>query len=422
MLFNMMLIFCCIGYNREPMANWLMAASIHSTDIQPYYIGKPWPYRVAPNDKLLSGDLVYLFAGQSGVYGWGYITKIEQYQDDVQKGMMKVTVSRPVVQEGIVSLALIYQDKQLSDIIRRLDGNFVELTPKETNAFNKLLRSQGAEGPPDIPEIQDRIGKFGIRDDYSFDPKLALAIEQYNLASVLFGDLDKFKPVDDTCGHDVGDQVIKDALDVAQSVIQDRGELFHPHGDEMLVLLPNLNDRDARELAERIRVAIEKHQFPVIGQGFVTTTIGVATYPDTCKQWEDLKKSADLTAMQAKKVKRNWVVNCLDVLNIPLPISDGELADAQLELRRLDALSEDRPGHEKAKTKRQKMIILEGLIKRLQNEGRPAMAWTLQRQVEGIMNDGRVATSSQRKLHKILDIEAERNALREEENRSKRGR
>ena len=89
-------------------------------------------------------------------------------------------------------------------------------------------------------------------------------------------------------------------------------------------------------------------------------------------------------------------------------------------MQRLDALSERRPEYEKAKTKLQKIVILEELIKRLQDEGRPAAAWNLQRQVERIKMDGRVATPSQQKLDKILDIEAERNALREEESRSKR--
>jgi len=111
-----------------------------------------------------------------------------------------------------------------------------------------------------------------------------------------------------------------------------------------------------------------------------------------------------------------------DITGIQDRIDEFGIRDAQLEMQRLDALSEDGPEYNRAGTKLQKIFILQGLIKRLQREGRPAMAWKLQRQVEAITNDGRVATSSQRKLDKILDIEAERNVLREEANRSKRGR
>lgn len=120
--------------------------------------------------------------------------------------------------------------------------------------------------------------------------------------------------------------------------------------------------------------------------------------------------------------KATQTMNRLDKTVAPRSELDSDLADAEFEMRRLDALSEDRPEYEKAKAKLQKIFKLQGLIKRFQSDGRPAMAWKLQRQVEGIKNDGRVATSSERKLEKILDIEAERNLLREEANRSKRSR
>lgn len=59
------------------MTNWLMVAPIHSTEIHHTYIGRPWRYQVISNNRIRSGDLVYLIAGQSGVYGFGYITNIE---------------------------------------------------------------------------------------------------------------------------------------------------------------------------------------------------------------------------------------------------------------------------------------------------------------------------------------------------------
>ncbi|MEK6289220.1 MAG: GGDEF domain-containing protein [Acidobacteriota bacterium] len=388
------------------------------------YIGKPWPYRVAPNDRLVAGDVVYLFAGQSGLYGWGYVTKIERYQDsDLRREMLKVGVSRPVIQEGLVTLAEINQVGVLAGIVERLDGNFAELYPKEVNAFNSLLQSKGTETPPGMAEIQDHFDRLGIRDDSSFAPKLALAIERYNQASILYADLDKFKTVDDTYGHEVGDKVIVAAFRVVQSVIQDIGEDFRPHtaGDEIILLLPNVIDPDAMEIAERIRTAIEQHDFPVIGRGRVTITIGVATYPDTCADWQQLRTTADVTAGQAKKVRRNRVVSCAEKRDAPPHVTDRDLADLQLELQKLDAMTMGRPtnGSEMAKIKLQKIFTIERVVKRLQAEGRPAMAWKLQRQIHAIKMDGRVATDSQRQMDRLIDIEAERNALREEEERKK---
>lgn len=404
-----------------------MAASIHSTDIQPYYIGRPWPYSVIPNDRLRSGDLVYLFAGQSGLYGWGYVTNIEQpKQSDPRPEMIKVTVTRPVLQEGLGSLGEIDQDQILKDTLGRIVGNFLELSPQQVNAFNRLMQSKGIETPPDVPEIQDRFDRLGIRDDSSLAPKLALAVERYNQASVLYGDLDKFKTVDDKYGHAAGDQVIVAAFQVVQSVIKDYGEDFRPHtaGDEMIVLLPNVSDANAMEIAERIRTAIEQHNFPVIGHGLVTITIGVATYPDTCADWQQLTTTADTTVGQAKKVRRNRVVSCAEKLDAPPHVSDRDLADAQLEMQRLDALRFGRPTNEpdRAKIRLQKSFILERLVKRLQAERRPALAWKLRRQIHAIQNEGRIATTSQQQMDKVIDIDAERNALREEEERKKNDR
>jgi diguanylate cyclase (GGDEF)-like protein len=273
-----------------------------------------------------------------------------------------------------------------------------------------------SEKYPDGAEFQDRIGKFGVKDDSTFQAKLRFVVEKYDLVSVLFGDLDRFKPVNDVYGHDVGDAVIKAALETVQKIIEGVGELFHPSGDEMIILLPNHNESKAREVGERIRATVEQQVFPTIGQGFVTTTIGFATYPDTCGQWEEVKKTADLTAMNAKKVKRNRVVSCSDKMEAIPHVSDLDLAEAQLDIQRIDALNFGRP-HNEAQTKLQKIFTLERLVKRLQNEKRPAMAWKLQRHIERITKEGRVSTPDQDRLDKINDIEAERNALREEDKR-----
>lgn len=402
-----------------------MVASIHSTDIQPHYVGRPWTYSVMPNDKLRSGDLVYLIAGQSGLYGFGYVTKIGPNQDPASEDqMIKVTVSRPVMQEGLVSSEEINREPEVDGIVNRLDGNFVELSPKQTNMLNKLMRSHGSDAPDDVPEILDVFDKFGIRDETTFQPKLRQAVENHNLVSVLFADLDNFKAVNGTYGHDAGNDVLRATFEIVEKVLQDKGELFHPHGDEMIILLADLNDAEARKLAEDIRVTVERHNFPNIGRGFVSTTIGFATYPDTCKRWEDLKKEANLAAMRAKKVGKNIVANCIEKLEAPPIVSDADIAQAQLKLKRIDALNEGRPmaDHDEAKIKLQKIFTLEPLVERLKAEGRPAAARKLERQINAIQNEGRVATTIQRKVDRLNDLAAEEMAMAEDERRKKNER
>jgi diguanylate cyclase (GGDEF)-like protein len=270
-----------------------------------------------------------------------------------------------------------------------------------------------------VPEIQDHIGKVGFRDSSSFQPKLALAVEQHGLASVLFLDLDNFKAVNDNYDHATGDRVIREALETVENAIQGAGELFHRSGDEMLVLLPNVNDAGAKEIAERIRAAVEQKNFSTIGRGSVTTTIGLATYPGTWERWEDLENVADQTAMKAKRVRKNWAATCLDNFDVPAEVTDGELADLQLELERIDALNDGRTTLDIVRAKRQKSLLLEKMVGRLRAEGRTAYAQKLERQIREIQREGRVSTPLQDKVDRLNDIEIERRLLHEEEKRKK---
>jgi len=129
------------------------------------------------------------------------------------------------------------------------------------------------------------------------------------LVSVLFFDLDSFKSVNDNHNHSVGDQVIREAMAVVERAIKGKGELFHRSGDEMLILLANFSQDEACSVAERIRRGIEEYSFSTIGQGLITATIGVSTYPHTCSQFGELEVAADTAMLEAKKRGKNIVLS-----------------------------------------------------------------------------------------------------------------
>jgi diguanylate cyclase (GGDEF)-like protein len=300
------------------MTNWLMASSIHGSDINLIYAGRPWPYRVYPNDRLRSGDLVYLLFGDSGVYAWGYITGIESYHDsELDREMMKLLVSRPILQHGLVSTSDISQTEEIAGITGALEGNFAPLTPQQCNALNRIIRLHGAEAPADVSEFEDQIGPFGVRNTASLHAKLRRAVEQYKIVSVLFLDLDNFKAVNDEFDHATGDQVIRETLDTVQSAVRSGGELFHRSGDEIIVLLPNQNASDSHQVAERIRLAIEHKDFSTVGSGVVTATIGLVSYPDS-PEWDQLVNRADQVAMKGKKRAKNQVHTPTSNQDVPL--------------------------------------------------------------------------------------------------------
>lgn len=157
------------------------------------------------------------------------------------------------------------------------------------------------------PSAPLSLSKFGIPDSVAFNTQISEMGGQA-LISCLFMDLDNFKAVNDQHNHSVGDQVIQEAIRITELAIRGKGKIFHRSGDEILVLLPNFDSAEACAVGERIRRGIEEHDFSVIGQGFVTATLGVSTCPTFCTM-ADLEVSADVAAMEAKKKGKNQVAH-----------------------------------------------------------------------------------------------------------------
>lgn len=131
--------------------------------------------------------------------------------------------------------------------------------------------------------------------------------------SLVFIDLDHFKSVNDTHGHDAGDAVLVAIAQTVSETVAGQGDAFRYGGDEFLMLSTGMTRNDAAVLAEQLRIniinAMEKLQVgdPAVNPG-VTGSIGVATYDGTVfKRPEQLVKAADKGAYAAKSSGRNAV-------------------------------------------------------------------------------------------------------------------
>jgi diguanylate cyclase (GGDEF)-like protein len=126
--------------------------------------------------------------------------------------------------------------------------------------------------------------------------------------SILLCDIDFFKRVNDTYGHDVGDQVIKGFADVMRRVKRDIDVVARIGGEEFVFLCEETNDKGALQLAERIRTELEATRF-LTEQGDikVTSSVGVATFPAAGQDWEALFKCADEALYASKRGGRNRV-------------------------------------------------------------------------------------------------------------------
>ena len=152
------------------------------------------------------------------------------------------------------------------------------------------------------------VSKFGVPDHRAFQETLGELRSDETPISLVFLDLDNFKSVNDNYSHKLGDKVIEETIDLTKRILGTKGLFFHRSGDEMLLLLPNFTESEAHAISERIRQSIEGHDYPDIGKGYVTATLGVATFPTSCGALVELEEAADVTAMKAKDRKNIVVV------------------------------------------------------------------------------------------------------------------
>ena len=139
--------------------------------------------------------------------------------------------------------------------------------------------------------------------------------------AVLFLDLDHFKQVNDTYGHDVGDELLQEVSERLTDVVRDSDSIARPHqidddenrftvarlgGDEFVVLLGDINRaEDAARVAERIAESVGKPYYLAGSNMNVTTTIGISVYPADGADCETLLKNADVAMYHAKQSGRD---------------------------------------------------------------------------------------------------------------------
>ena len=173
-------------------------------------------------------------------------------------------------------------------------------------------------------QMAHQVRELAFYDPLTSLPNRRLALERLSQQVVrarrvktslglLFIDLDKFKPINDELGHEVGDWLLQAVAQRIQGCLRASDTAARMGGDEFVVLLPDLPNSDAAVgVAEKIRHALAQ-EF-VTEQGMVlgiSSSIGVAMYPDHGTTEKDLLRLCDEAMYQAKKSGRNAVYLCL---------------------------------------------------------------------------------------------------------------
>jgi diguanylate cyclase (GGDEF)-like protein/PAS domain S-box-containing protein len=150
----------------------------------------------------------------------------------------------------------------------------------------------------------------GLPNRVLFDDRLNRAMVQahrnQSKLSVMLLDLDQFKDVNDTLGHSVGDELLRSVGKRLTGLLRKHDTVSRMGGDEFYLLLPEMAQvQDAATIAQKVLKAFQE---PFVLDGHelnITTSIGVAVYPDDGEDADTLLKNADVALYQAKQKGRN---------------------------------------------------------------------------------------------------------------------
>jgi len=150
----------------------------------------------------------------------------------------------------------------------------------------------------------------GLPNRALFKDRLGQAIVQAKrhgqMLAALFLDMDRFKVVNDTLGHMIGDGLLQAVAQRLRGTLREGDTLARIGGDEFMLLLPHIPSRDSVTLIARKVLAALREPFNIEGHElFVGMSIGIALYPDDGDTMESLIKHADIAMYSAKEQGRN---------------------------------------------------------------------------------------------------------------------
>jgi diguanylate cyclase (GGDEF)-like protein len=189
-------------------------------------------------------------------------------------------------------------------------AKYAEGLGKELEA-SLTLAADGAEETPDVQTLEQQAitdsltGLFNRRGvEKSMANEVSRARRLGTSLSCILLDVDSFKAVNDTLGHQAGDQVLREISRLLKKTVRAYDTVGRWGGDEFLMLLPGVELEQAQRLAERVRAAVEARK--IDGVGGTTISAGVATLGSDYN-FDGTLRAADQRLYQAKQAGRNRI-------------------------------------------------------------------------------------------------------------------
>lgn len=276
--------------------------------------------------RAVSGDEESELVGQTFRHNAGLVSMVVQnrhplpYRGEYDERRQIVFTKRllPPAMPSIVVLPLCVHERALGALVlgskrAKAFGDGVRGT-LEVLASHMAVSLANARMVKRLEELATLDGLTGLYNKRAMlemaEQKMAASKRFNRKLSVLITDIDHFKKVNDTYGHDVGDVVIKGLGDILRRAKRNTDAVARFGGEEFVIICEETDARGAMLLAERIREELKRTVFHAksgaVAQTLqVTCSLGVATFPDAGETWEEMFKAADEALYVSKRSGRD---------------------------------------------------------------------------------------------------------------------
>lgn len=233
------------------------------------------------------------------------IFKSNQHNMDFYKNLWKTILDGYVYRATFINKKqngdFFYEDKTITPL-KDEKGAITGFVSTGKDVTKETLLNQEIQHIATVDQLT------GIYNRHKFEQLFILEMERSQRfgqpLSLIIIDIDNFKVVNDTYGHDIGDEVLNHLVTVIQENIRQIDIFARWGGEEFLILSPGTDFENIQLLAEKLRLAVEQTEFPKVTS--ITISQGVATFEKE-DRFDDLFKRADQGLYWAKKHGRNQV-------------------------------------------------------------------------------------------------------------------
>jgi two-component system cell cycle response regulator len=210
---------------------------------------------------------------------------------------------------GIIILRQVVTIRQIAEsnrYIRSLHDQLVASNMELHENHQELQRAhQKLEQLATLDPLTETLNPRSIRQILDFTLGKAHALQQP--LSLLFLDIDHFKSVNDSYGHQSGDTVLRTFVTIVLDSLRPSDVLGRWGGEEFVAILPNTTEEEAIHHAEYVRQQVSMGIFPIGGGIHLTCSIGIALYPRDGVNQDELVDACDKAMYMAKQLGRNQV-------------------------------------------------------------------------------------------------------------------